>query len=61
MDIRCRLHRHKWGASHTLSVWRADLGRTVRVWSKACYRCGYVDEHVIRQKAPIAPFVADDQ
>ncbi len=50
MKFGCRLGFHRWSPGHHLSVWRADLGRTVRVRSRACHRCGATDEHVVRQK-----------
>jgi hypothetical protein len=59
MNLKCRMGFHRWEPAHTLSVWRADLGRAVRIRSRACYRCGRTDEHVVRKKqTPL--FVADE-
>ena len=59
-SIRCRVGLHRWSPGHHLSVWRQDLGRTVRVHSKTCYECGRLDEHVVRQRPPEAGFPPDD-
>jgi hypothetical protein len=59
-NIRCRIGLHRWSPGHHLSVWQQDLGRAVRVRSKTCYRCGRLDEHVVRQKPPDAAFGRDD-
>ena len=55
-NLRCRMGLHRWSPGHYLSVWRHDLGRSVRVRSKACYECGALDEHVVRQRPSQPPF-----
>ncbi len=60
MSVLCRLRAHRWQHWHYVNVYRPSLGRTVRVLSRICERCGRTEDRVVRQRPERQPWVQED-